>query len=256
MPDWETVSAGLPTGQSPEDKQKRLALWKAMNVRKSKYLALFELDAGIRDVLQCEELFAAKPAIQRAYNYAREVNPGGPNDKLEFCEFRLCLVYLQGIFGVYRVFNLIDKNQDNVLSLDEIEAAAPHLAAAGLDVPDPAAVWNQLKGTNTTVSFSAFADWATRRGLAGPELLERAETDDVRAFEDKVHSIKSIFNAWHGCACGLLSISDLKAVLKMLNPGWSDGAAERLIAVVGATGGNGKISVDAFIDYVMASAAP
>ena len=57
-------------------------------------LSLAELDGGIRDVLGCGEVFAAKPAIARAFHAARGSTGGeeSNDDYVEFKEFRLFLV--------------------------------------------------------------------------------------------------------------------------------------------------------------------
>jgi hypothetical protein len=39
------------------------------------YLSLAEVDKGVRDVLECEELFDAKPAIMRAFQAAKIAAP-------------------------------------------------------------------------------------------------------------------------------------------------------------------------------------
>mmetsp|Transcript_65027 Transcript_65027/g.190235 ORF Transcript_65027/g.190235 Transcript_65027/m.190235 type:complete len:250 (+) Transcript_65027:55-804(+) len=245
MPDWETVKTALPVGKSPEHKQQREELWNSFNVTKSKYLALFEVDAGIQKVLQCQELFDAKPAIQRAYNYAREVNPKGPKDKLEFCEFRLLLVYLRGLFEVYQLFTDLDKSKDFELSLPELEAAGPRMAAAGILVPDAGALWTRLRGTNQAVEFGEFADWATRQGLAGPELLE-AET---KADQELSRRLKALLHSWTRCSEGHVKAEDMKALLHRLHPTCADSSLERLLACGKAA--DGKVSIDTLIDSII-----
>merc|ERR1719380_547975 len=148
MTDWETVKAALPVTELEEDKEKRKKLWKSFQVSEPRYLALFELYNGIQNVLKCEELFDAKPAIVRAHRYARVVNPKGPKDELEFCEFRLLLIYLKGLFNVYQLFMSIDESKDKVLSLEELRHARPRLQAAGIQVLDVDSLWRQLKGSN------------------------------------------------------------------------------------------------------------
>mmetsp|Transcript_50885 Transcript_50885/g.157633 ORF Transcript_50885/g.157633 Transcript_50885/m.157633 type:complete len:250 (-) Transcript_50885:16-765(-) len=245
MPDWETVKSALPVGKSPEHRRQREELWDRFNVTRSKYLALFEVDAGLLKVLQCQELFDAKPAIQRAYNYAREVNPSGPKDRLEFCEFRLLLVYLKGMFEVYQLFMDLDKSKDFELSLPELEAAGPRLKAAGIHVTDPAALWNELRGTNQAVEFGEFADWAARQGLAGPELLEV----ETKADEELARRLKALLNSWSRCNSGLVQAEDLKALLHRLHPTCADSSLERLM-VCGKTA-DGRVSIDGFIDAVV-----
>jgi len=241
------VKSALPVSKSPEHKRQREELWNSFNLTKSKHLALFEVDAGIQKVLDCQELFDAKPVIHRAYSYAREVNPNGAKDKLEFCEFRLLLVYLKGIFEVYQLFTDLDKSKDFELSLEELEAAGPRLAAAGVAVPDPRALWQQLRGTNQSVEFGEFADWATRQGLAGPELLEiEAHADDELS-----KRLKSLLRGWSRCRGGQVPAEHMKALLQRLHPKCADSSLEKLLRC--GMNADGSISIDSLIDSIVSS---
>lgn len=244
MTDWNSIKATLPVGTTPEDKKKRHDLWKQFNVTRSKNLALFELDAGIGKVLQCEELFDAKCVIKLAHTYAREINPKGPEDKLEFCEFRLLLVFLKGLFELYQIFSTIDSSKDKALSLEELEAAGPKLTELGISIPDPAALWMKLKGSNESVDFNEFAAWAVRQGMAGPELLEEAEKDD----EEVKCQLKEALNGWSLCKDCHISVADMTALLKKLEPNVTD---EELQALIEEDADNGAICVDKFIDKIM-----
>jgi len=62
--------AKIPLGDSPDDKAKRLEIFKGFDVNANGYLSLAEIDKGIRDVLDLPELFEAKPVIMRAYKAA------------------------------------------------------------------------------------------------------------------------------------------------------------------------------------------
>ena len=64
--DWPALRAKLPTGKSEEDKAKRKKLFRAIDGNGNGYLSLAEIDSGVRDVLQCHEIFEAKPAFKRA----------------------------------------------------------------------------------------------------------------------------------------------------------------------------------------------
>ena len=69
--DWAALSAKLPTSKSEEDKAKRKQLFRAIDGNGNGYLSLAELDNGVRDILQCHEIFEAKPAINRAFHAAK-----------------------------------------------------------------------------------------------------------------------------------------------------------------------------------------
>jgi len=71
-------------GKTAEHKEHRKALFRQIDFNGNGLLSLAELDRGMRDVLQCEEIFAAKPAIIRAFQAAKKVsqskNKGSVND--------------------------------------------------------------------------------------------------------------------------------------------------------------------------------
>lgn len=240
MPDWETVKSRLPVELTKEDGEKRRALWRDMNLTGSKYLQLFELEEGIRKVLGCDELFCAKPCIARAHKYAREVNPNGPSDKLEFCEFRMLLIYLKGLFEVYQLFRLMDKSQDMRLSLNEIRVAGPVLAARGVVVNNLEGLYWASKGTNDDIDFNEFADWATRQGLAGKELQDVAGTDVTE-------ELQTTLSNWKLCCDGRVSRDDLLALLKCCCP-----CSEQELTLVldKVAGEDGRVCVKTFIELV------
>ena len=69
-----------------------------------------QVDRGIRDVLQSDELFNCKPAINRAYHFARDKSFARVGDKqgrhyLEFKEFRLFLKALRQYFEYFQAFD-------------------------------------------------------------------------------------------------------------------------------------------------------
>ena len=69
---------------------------------------LFQVDKGMRDVLQSEELFGCKQAVNRSFHYAKKIAPSdgkhGP-DFLEWPEFRIFLMTLRQYFEYYQAFN-------------------------------------------------------------------------------------------------------------------------------------------------------
>lgn len=251
MPDWQSVNACLPVGSSEQDKQRRKELWHDLQVINPQYLALFELDAGMEKVLQCGEFIDAKAAIRRAHRYAREVNPNGPKDKLEFCEFRLLLVYLKGFLAIYQVFTSLDESRDQVLSLEELQNAGARLDALGIQVRDPAALWGQLRGSNEVVDFGEFSDWAIRQGLAGPELLERSQLEDAKLAGE----LKAVLGTWSCCSDGAVQMSDLRRLLRKLDPSVTDKDLAILLSS-GAPGTEstireGKVTINDFINDVL-----
>jgi hypothetical protein len=65
---WEEISAKLPVKKKdPEEKAARKKMWNQFDNNGNGYASLAEIDKGIRDVLACDDLFDAKPAIMRAF---------------------------------------------------------------------------------------------------------------------------------------------------------------------------------------------
>merc|ERR1712241_1651216 len=104
---------GLPFERTDEAKEKRRELFKQFDPNGNGYLSLAETDKGVRDVLGRDELFDCKPAINRAFHFAKDKSTGddkhGP-DFLEFREFRLFLQTLRQYFEYFQAFDTIDKN--------------------------------------------------------------------------------------------------------------------------------------------------
>eukprot|EP00927_Polykrikos_kofoidii_P051556 TRINITY_DN45352_c0_g1_i1.p1 TRINITY_DN45352_c0_g1~~TRINITY_DN45352_c0_g1_i1.p1 ORF type:complete len:264 (-),score=40.78 TRINITY_DN45352_c0_g1_i1:199-990(-) len=262
MADWDYVRDRLPVGKSDEDKKKRKDLWIAFNRNRGggKSLALFELDAGIEKVLNCPELFNAKPVIRRAYHYARAINPEGPVDTLEWGEFRLLLVYLRGLFDVYKLFTTLDTANDKKLSYDELESSMSKLSQTGIQASDPKKVWKELTaGTaNDTVDFGEFADWATRQGLAGPELLEVATSEEKAEVTAELNTVGSVLRKSGMCHHdGLVHASDLAKLLQQLDPTFSDEDVKILLGASSLRGGTcgEDLLLDTFIGDLIASHA-
>ena len=65
--DWATLNSKLPYKKNDEEYQKRSEIWESIDVNGNGYLSLAEVDKGLRDVLQLDEIFDCKPAIMRAF---------------------------------------------------------------------------------------------------------------------------------------------------------------------------------------------
>ena len=105
--DWESINAKLPYERTDEAKEKRKDLFKQFDPNGNGFLSLAEVDKGVRDVLQSDELFDCKPALNRAFHFAKDKSQGesehGP-DYIEFREFRLFLQTLRQYFEYYQAF--------------------------------------------------------------------------------------------------------------------------------------------------------
>ena len=68
------------------------------------FLSLAEVDKGVRDALKSDTLFDAKPAIMRAFQYAKDFSPSKSShgsDYIEKKEFRIFLVALRQRFEYF-----------------------------------------------------------------------------------------------------------------------------------------------------------
>ncbi|KAK3251352.1 hypothetical protein CYMTET_39307 [Cymbomonas tetramitiformis] len=167
--DWPSITAKLPAGRTPEEKAARTDLFAQFDPNSNGYLSLAEVDKGIRDVLELEELFDCKPAIMRAFQAAKGVHNSkstlGP-DFIERIEFRLLLVYLRQYFELYQMFDEVDSSDDRRVSLDEFLAAQDKIKSWGLDIADPEAEFQIIDANGGgMVLFIEFADWAIKKNL-------------------------------------------------------------------------------------------
>jgi len=110
--DWAALTAKLPMTLSPEDREARKKIWRAIDMNGNGYLSLAEVDKGVRDVLQISEIYSAKPVMMRAFHAAkggvRSKARLGPDFVERGKEFRLLLLYLRHYFELYVMFNRID----------------------------------------------------------------------------------------------------------------------------------------------------
>jgi len=122
--DWDVINEKLPYERTDEAKKKRKNLFQQFDPNGNGYLSLAEVDRGIRDVLQSDDLFNCKPAISRAYHFARDKTFARVGDKhgphyLEFREFRLFLKALRQYFEYFQAFDTIDTDDDRRISKEE-----------------------------------------------------------------------------------------------------------------------------------------
>ena len=89
--------------------------------------SLAEIDKGLRDAIGIAELFDAKPAIIRAFNFAKNYCPAKPGQKnlddyIQFSEFRVFLVALRQRFEYLMAFRRVDLDNDGRIDIDEFKA--------------------------------------------------------------------------------------------------------------------------------------
>lgn len=166
------VKAKLPVDLTPESKAKRLELFKQFDPNGNGYLSLAEVDKGIRDILNIEELFNLKPVIMRAFQAAKGANNAknkasshGP-DYIEKCEFRLLFVYLGKYFELWELFDEVDTDDDRRVDHAEFLKAVPIINSWGAHITDADATFKEIdRNGGGIILFDEFAHWALSRHL-------------------------------------------------------------------------------------------
>jgi Ca2+-binding EF-hand superfamily protein len=164
------LMAKLPTEKTKEGGQIRLQLFRRFDPNGNGYLSLAEIDKGVRDVLHCDALFNAKPAIIRAYNAAKncvDTKSKLGADFVERAEFRALLVYLQKYFELYIRFGTIDSDHDRRLDVDEFTHAVRLLRDWNIDVQDPVETFKKVdRDGGGKILFIEFCDWVLKKHLS------------------------------------------------------------------------------------------
>ena len=178
---WEEISAKLPCKKKdPEEKAQRKKIWSQMDNNGNGYCSLAEIDKGIRDVLQCDELFDAKPAIMRAFQYAKDFCPGKSKygaDYVEFREFRVFLVALRQRFEYLQAFKKIDEGGDGRIDLEEFSAAKDMIEVWVGPIEDIEAEFAAIDGNGGgQILFDEFCAWSIKKNL---------DLEDDDDFEDE-----------------------------------------------------------------------
>lgn len=177
--DWEKINEKLPYERTPEAYQKRSELFSRFDPNGNGYLSLAEVDKGLRDVLELDEIFDAKPAIMRAFQAAKNAVPDngyGP-DYVQRKEFRILLQYLKHYFELWVMFEEIDSAEDRRVNLEEFTAAVPKLTEWGCEIEDPEATFGEIDTNGGgQVLFAEFCSWAISKkldlGEEGDEIAE------------------------------------------------------------------------------------
>eukprot|EP00095_Tigriopus_kingsejongensis_P009679 maker-scaffold84_size396325-snap-gene-1.14 protein:Tk09679 transcript:maker-scaffold84_size396325-snap-gene-1.14-mRNA-1 annotation:"flagellar calcium-binding protein" len=169
--DWETINEKLPFERTDEAKDKRKELFAQFDPNSNGYLSLAEVDRGMRDVLQIDDLFDCKPAVQRSFHFAKKISKSGDKygpDYLEFREFRVFLQTLRQNFEYFQAFARIDTGDDNRISKEEfcddkIKASIEKWVG---EVEDMGAEFDKIDvNGGGQILFNEFVDWALAKNL-------------------------------------------------------------------------------------------
>merc|ERR1719355_235867 len=171
--DWAAIHKKLPYERTPEAKAERKKLWNGCDINGNGYLSLAEVDKGIRDVLEIDKIFHAKPAIMRAFQMAKNWGDNAKKgthayDYVQKKEFRILLQCLRHYFELWVMFEKIDTAGDRRIDLGEFQACLPILAQWGVQVSagQESAVFNQIdRNHGGQVLFIEFCNWAIAHKL-------------------------------------------------------------------------------------------
>lgn len=168
--DWDMIAQKMPTSKTdPVQIKRRAELWKYFDNNGNGYASLAETQKGIRDGLQLDDLFEAKPAIIRAFNFAKDAIPGKAKygaDYLEKKEFRIFLVALRQRFEYFQAFKRIDSGGDGRIDLMEFMGARKIIEKWVGKMADPEKEFNTIDTNGGgQILFDEFCDWSCKKNL-------------------------------------------------------------------------------------------
>ena len=168
--DWALISAKLPTDKSQKDERKKI--FKRMDVNGNGYLSLAEIDKGIRDVLQMDAVFDAKPVIMRAFQIARDVVPARKmvnklgDNYVEFNEFRIFLLALRQRFEYWVAFKKIDSDHSGQIDIEEFIEAKETIEKWVESITDAEKTFDEIDvNGDGFIFFDEFCMWSVTQDL-------------------------------------------------------------------------------------------
>lgn len=170
---WVKLKEKLCLEKTPEQEQKRKALFSQFDPNGNGYLSLAEVDCGCRKILHLDDLTDdLAPILMRAFTSAKDAVKGKGKDAktrddyVEHSEFRLLLCYIRDYFELWAMYEAIDTSGDRRLTLDEFKQAAPKIEKWGLKMENPEKSFKEIDANNGGfILFIEFADWAINRHL-------------------------------------------------------------------------------------------
>ena len=147
----------------------RQEYWKGFDNNGNGYVSLAETEKGIRDVIKLDNLFDAKPAIMRAFNFAKDALPGKSKygaDYIEKKEFRIFLVALRQRFEYFQAFKRIDSGGDGRIDIHEFIAAKNIIEKWVGKLDNPEKEFKQIdRNGGGQILFDEFCDWSCKKNL-------------------------------------------------------------------------------------------
>ena len=169
--DWDAITNKLPTEKGNiEQKEQRVQLFRDFDPNGNGICSLAEIEKGIRDVLQIDEIFDAKPAIMRAFQIAKNVTKSRRgdlgDDYIEFREFRFFLLSLRQYFEYWAGFSRIDEDGNRKISLTEFEDAKGKIMQWVGPIDDMEEEFHNIDvNGGGEILFDEFVEWAITKNL-------------------------------------------------------------------------------------------
>jgi len=162
----------LPLGEGDQEKAFLEHMYEQATTGHIGEMTMNEMDRFIRDTLKCHALFNCRPVLEKAISASRVKRKrkklGRGEDLISFQEFRFCLLYVRRYFELWLMFQLIDKNGDRCVSLEEFVAAVPFLQHWGSKITEEEAQDIFLAADSDGggyVLFDEFSTWAMAQGI-------------------------------------------------------------------------------------------
>ena len=168
---WEGIRQRLPRRKTPEDKERRIELFKKFDKNNTNRLTLEEVYEGCVSILHLDEFTTRlRDIVKRAFNKAKEMGTkdrGAGSDKfVEFLEFRLMLCYIYDYFELTVMFDEIDTSGNMLIDAKEFKKAVPRIQEWGVKIEDPDAVFKEIDSNGSgQMTFDEFAAWASAHKL-------------------------------------------------------------------------------------------
>jgi len=168
--DWAAVTSKLPSERTPEAKEARKKMFNDFDPNGNGILSLAEVDKAVRDVLQLDAVFDAKPAIMRAFQSAKDCIKSkrtdcSGDDFIEFKEFRYFLSSLRQYFEYYVAFVRCDSNSDHKISKEEFVNAQDKIEAWVGKIDADASFAEIDTNGGGSILFDEFCKWAIKKNL-------------------------------------------------------------------------------------------
>lgn len=173
--DWTELNNKLPTGKDAASKKMRKTMFRQFDPNGNGILSLAEVDKAIREVLNIDALFDAKPAIMRAFQIAKDRDSSSTrkdngkfigDDFIEWKEFRFFLLSLRQYFEYWAAFMRVDHDGDRRIDLDEFKGAQEKMEVWVGPIAD---IEKEFTSIDTNgggfILFDEFCKWAIKKNL-------------------------------------------------------------------------------------------